>query len=91
MLNHNRPLSYFSDDLNKLRAAGYNPIAVTQLYCEESFVFETTSEALEALLVFNKSEKECHHGWWYGKEEFVKSVENYEQQYPDTKVLIYWL
>ena len=87
ILNHNRTLESFSDDIQKIKANGYNPIAVTQLYCEESFVFETVTEAKEAYrTVGNEGD-----GWWYGKDEFIKSVENYEQQYTDTKVLIYWL
>ena len=43
--NHDRPLSDFQDDINKLKASGYNPIAVSQMYFEDTFVFETNEEA----------------------------------------------
>lgn len=91
MYNHKRPFTSFSESIKKLRENGHNPIAVTQLYCEETFVFETEEEAKSALLVFNDSEHECYYGWWQGKVEFMRVVEEYEFVYPDTKILIYWL
>lgn len=91
MYNHKRPLKSFSEFIKKLRENGHNPIAVTQMYCEETFVFGTEEEAKSALLLFNDSVDECHFGWWYGKDEFMRVVEEYEFVYPDTKILIYWL
>lgn len=90
MYNHNRTLDSFSESIKKLRENGHNPIAVTQMYCEETFIFETDEEAKTALLLFNDSEGKCFYGWWHGREDFMKVVEEYEFVYPD-KILIYWL
>ncbi len=86
IFNHNRTLDSLSEYVDRIRELGFNPIAVTQLYCEETFVFETASEAEEAYLSFGQEA----FGWWYGKEEFKTAVENYERK-TQTKVLIYWL
>lgn len=89
--NHNKPLEYFEIDIQELKAAGYEPIAVSYIYCEEVFVFDTNETATKALHVFNESVNQCHYGWWYGKEEFLYAVANYEREYDDTKVKIHWL
>ena len=91
--NHYRPLSDFQEYIDIMRKNGHNPIAVSQLYCEETFVFETIHEADQVLLVFdyNKSPTECSFGWWYGKDDFMDTVNKYEQESKDYKVLIHWL
>jgi hypothetical protein len=96
--NHDRSLVEFEEDLKIIREHGYNPIAVTQMMLEDTFVFETEEESLRA---YNELEvpKKCHIvGWWYGKEDFLKAVEEYEleanKNRVDNKVLkmkIYWL
>jgi hypothetical protein len=94
--NHTRPLSDFQDDIDKLKASGYNPIAVSQMFFEDTFVFETNEEATKAYRQFERDGKEVWVGeivgWWYGKEDFEKTVKEYETKNDEySKVLIYWL
>ena len=95
-LNHNRPLSDFQSDIDKLKANGYNPIAVSQMYFEDTFVFETNEEATKAYRQFERDEKEEWIGeivgWWHGKEDFEKVVKEYETENDGySKVLVHWL
>lgn len=89
--NHNRPLESFQDDLEVIRQAGFKPIAVTQMYFEDTFVFETEEEANQAFTVLETSQnKVC--GWWHGREDFLKSVKGYEEDAGyKVSVLIHWL
>jgi hypothetical protein len=80
-------LKSFSEFIKKIRDNGHNPIAVTQWYCEETFIFETPNAAEAAYKAFGEE----GFGWWFGKDEFMRLVEEYEFVYPDTKILIYWL
>ena len=94
--NHNRPLSDFQNDINKLKANGYNPIAVSQMYFEDTFVFETKEEATMAYRQFERDEEEKWIGeivgWWYSKEDFEKTVKEYETENDGySKVLTHWL
>lgn len=94
--NHDRPLSDFQDDINKLKANGYNPIAVSQMYFEDTFVFETNEEATKAYRQFERDEKEKWIGeivgWWHGREDFKKTVKEYETENDGySKVRIHWL
>jgi hypothetical protein len=91
--NHNKTLSDFQSDIDKLKENGYNPIAVSQIYLENTFVFETSNEANKAYQQFEKSRKEEKIvGWWYGKEDFEKAVKEYETENDGySKVLVYWL
>ena len=87
--NHNRPLSDFKDYIEVIKAAGFNPIAVTQYYLEDTFIFNTDEEANNAYALLEK-EKGLKAGWWYPIEEFEKLVEEYERE-NECKVLIHWL
>lgn len=92
--NHKNTLSDFEESLDKIRKEGFNPIAVSQLYLEYTFVFETDEEATNAYMKLER-DKEGNWigevvGWWHGKEDFIKEVEKYENEYK-SKVLIYWL
>jgi cobalamin biosynthesis Co2+ chelatase CbiK len=94
--NHNRPLSDFQSDIDKLKANGYKPIAVSQMYLEDTFVFETKNEATRAYRQFERDEKEEWIGeivgWWYSKEDFEKTVKEYETENDGySKVLVHWL
>lgn len=94
--NHNRPLSDFQSDIDKLKANGYKPIAVSQMYFEDTFVFETKDEATKAYRQFERDEKEEWIGeivgWWYSKEDFEKTVKEYETENDGySKVLVHWL
>jgi hypothetical protein len=92
--NHNRSVEDFRKQISILRKHGYNPIAVSQMICEDVFVFETPEEAQRAAqeLEFNDDEsKNKLQAWWYGRDEFLITVQEYEEQWPDCKVLIHWL
>lgn len=91
ILNHNRTLESFSDDIHKIRSGGYNPIAVTEFLGEPTFVFETVEEALLAVVDFHKSKVEWDYGWWYGRDEFELAVIDEDTEFPNSKMLIYWL
>ena len=94
--NHNRPLSDFKNDIDKLKANGYKLIAVSQMYFEDTFVFETKDEAIKAYHQFERDEKNEWIGeivgWWYSKEDFEKVVKEYETENDGySKVLVHRL
>ena len=95
MYNHSRPLTDFLNEINIIKNHGFNPIAVTQMYYEDLFVFKTDEEATKAYHQLEQDENNKWigkvSGYWYGKEEFEKEVKNYEQNEEYSKVLIYWL
>lgn len=68
--------------LAKIREKGFNPIAITVMICEETFVFRTDKEAHEAFKVMKTNE-----GWWYGmdgKYPWETTLKEYREQfYPD--------
>jgi len=91
--NHNRPIEDFITEINLIKEKGYNPIAVTQIFFEDAYVFETHEEAMKAYKEFEldrKTQDDIIVGFWYGKEEFLKEVNDYEKKL-ETKVLIHWL
>lgn len=88
--NHDRRLSEFQKQLDVLRNHGYNPIAVTQMYFEDTFVFKTLEEATNAYAEL-EIEKELITGWFYEEDDFIREVNLYESQEDSSKVLIYWL
>lgn len=91
--NHNRPLESFSIELEIIRENGFVPIAVSQIYFEDTFVFETHEEATKAYEMLEEDETLPYRcfGWWYGKQEFLKEVLDYESKEGASKVLIHWL
>lgn len=85
--NHNRPLSSFQETIDLLISKNYKPIAVTQMYFEDTIVFETDDEANRAFSELEQNGKT--QAWWYGKDAFKSTVADYELN--NDKVLIYWL
>ena len=61
--NHNRPLESFQKELKIIKENGFYPIAVTQMYFEDVYVFETSEEAKSA--------------YEYLEEEFLNKVSGY--------------
>ncbi len=88
--NHDNDLEDFQEQLEIIRNAGFKPIAVSQMYLEDTFVFETPEEATEAYNQLEDCENGKLAGWWYGKEEFEKSVKEHESNL-GVKVLVHWL
>jgi hypothetical protein len=92
--NHDRPYNDFAEKVIVIRKKGFKPIAVSQMLLEDTFVFETAKEALEAYNTFECDDKGKWigkiQGWWYGKKDFEKSVEKYEND-NNLKVRIHWL
>lgn len=93
--NHDRTLKEFQKSINKIKKVGFNPIAVTQMYFEDTFVFETDAEAKLAYETLEDRDdlKQSQYviGWWRGKKDFLNEVEEYEAQSEGIKVKIYWL
>ena len=94
--NHDRPLSDFKRQISLITNGGFKLIAVSQMYFEDTFVFETQEEADRAYKTFEdcgvKKLSQKAVGWWYGKEDFIKEVETYETDNNGySKVLIHWL
>lgn len=95
--NHDRKLESFKEQLEIIRHAGFKPIAVSQLFFEDVFVFETEHEALKAYDQLEKRERKLT-GWWYSRKGFMEAVEEYERdalraipEESNYKVLTYWL
>lgn len=92
--NHNKPLSDFQPHIDLLKSNGYNPIAVTQMFMENTFVFETDKEANKAYVQFEQNHKNDNLivGWWYGRESFKQAVAEYESNNDGYSfVKIYWI
>lgn len=85
-----------SESIEKLRNVGFNPIGITKMICEETFIFNTDEEALKAFEYFEKNPVgEVIQGWWYGivdfqlaRQEYVMNIyEGIEEDAPT----IYWI
>lgn len=68
--NYNPNRKYGTDKselLAGLITAGHNPIAITTMTCEETFVFNTEVEAHAAHAWVNLPDSQWkNEGWWYG-------------------------
>lgn len=94
--NHKRDLKSFEQELDLIRSNGFNPIGVSQMMMEDTFIFETDEEAEKAFELLEKNRRGKGSGkkvvgWWYGKDSFLKEKEKYENEYSDTTVLVHWL
>lgn len=75
--------------LKAVRNAGFKPIAITVLMCEETFIFKSKQEAEAAWEVFKPE------GWWYDfsswedtRKEYVKKFYEGDEDLAST---VYWL
>ena len=75
-----------SYSLKLLNDAGYFPIGLTTMICEETFIFKTEKEADKAC----ESGVLGNEGWFYGKKAFKKALEQYEKDM-GYKNEIFWL
>ena len=88
--NHNRPIESFHEDIDVIKKHGFNPIAVSQMFFEDTFVFETAEESERAYAELECGDGDFPVGWWYGKEDFIKAVTEFEKD-AGCKVRTYWL
>jgi len=87
------PNAYGTPDsvlLKMVREAGFNPIAITTMMAEETFIFKGEKEASEAWKKFKPE------GWWYGLhdfweewDEYLKQMGEYDAEEADSH--IHWL
>lgn len=75
--------------IDRLRQAGFNPIAVSFMLGEYVFVFETDEEAHEAF-IYSEVEGNIVPGWWYSRQGIKEAVDWYERAM-DVVVEVYWL
>lgn len=75
--------------LKQVREAGFKPIGITVMICEETFIFKSDEEAQKA------AEKFLPEGWWYGfgswddtRNKYVKDMYNGIE---DDAPIVYWL
>jgi hypothetical protein len=67
-----------SNSLKIIREAGFNPIGITVMICEETFIFNTDEEAIKAHEYFEKNPvKDVIQGWWYGLVDFELARQKY--------------
>lgn len=76
-------LEKYVEDLAILFRGGFNPVKVTTMTLEYTFVFKTQEEADAAYERFeeNRIKEEDPQpviGWWYGEENFAKAKDEYE-------------
>jgi hypothetical protein len=83
--NHISPLSRFKDTLQLLKDNGHNPIGVTVLMCEDTFIFNTQKEADAAYELMKPD------GFFYTKEDILAYEPKYLKNSSSNKLLIYWL
>ena len=90
--NHDREVQDFQEQINIIRNAGFKPIAVSQMYFEDTFVFEKSDEANKAYKQLEDCDDTKVVGWWYGKGDFEKAVKEYENENDGySKVRVHWL
>ena len=75
--------------LKKVREAGFKPIGITVLMCEETFIFKGDAEAKAAWEIFKPE------GWWYGfgswedtRQQYVKDIYGGDEE---DAPIVYWL
>ena len=75
--------------LEEIRKAGFKPIGITVLICEETFIFKGKEEAEAAAAMF------LPEGWWYDfcswedtRNEYVKKMYGGDE---DAAPIVYWL
>ena len=90
--NHDKKIKDFQEQIDIIKQAGFNPIAVSQMYFEDTFVFETKEEASKAYKLLDNTINSKVIGWWYSKKDFLNEVKEYETENNGySKVLVHWL
>ena len=75
--------------LQQIREAGFKPIAISVVICEETFIFKSKQEAEAA------AEKFLPEGWWYDFSGWEETRKEYVKKFyggdEDSAPLVYWL
>ena len=75
--------------LKKIKQAGFKPIGITIVMCEETFIFKGKTEAENAAKEF------LPEGWWYDLIGFEETRQEYVKKFYDGNEeiapTIYWL
>jgi len=77
-----------SDLLKEIIQAGFKPLLITVLMCEETFVFQTHEEADAAAKMF------LPEGWWYSIDEWDQTYNNYLKEFgveEGHEPVVHWL
>jgi len=78
-----------SELLKEVIAAGFKPIGITVMICEETFIFKNKIDAEAAAKQF------LPEGWWYDVSSFIDSRKEYVKEIyggdEDLAPTIYWL
>jgi hypothetical protein len=72
--NYGTPDSYL---LKEVFDAGFKPIGITVMLCEETFIFKSELEANEA------AKKFLPEGWWYGIGSYIDARKQYIKKFCD--------
>lgn len=75
-------LNRFKRGLRIIKSYGFNPIGVSVMICEETYIFNSDDEACAAheLLEGMLNRNYGVDGWWYGKDAFFEASEEYEKE-----------
>lgn len=69
---------YLENELYKrVIAAGFKPIGMTVMMCEETFIFKSSADAKEA------ADKFLPEGWWYDFSDFIDAERQYLKDLSD--------
>jgi len=75
--------------LQEIIDAGFKPLGITVMLCEETIIMETKEEIDKAFEQFQPE------GWWYTREDFDKSRKGYVKKFYDGDEVkapkVYWL
>lgn len=78
-----------SELLDDVRKAGFKPIGITVMMCEETFIFKGKKEANDAADMF------MPEGWWYDFNSYIEAREQYvKENYggsEESAPMVYWL
>ena len=83
--NHNRELSDFQKTLDRVKARGFKPIGVTQLYTFDTVIFETEKEARQA-----DELKEFGDIQFFSRKSMALAQVQYNKDF-GSYIKIYWL
>jgi hypothetical protein len=82
----------YGEQLTFIRSKGFNPIGVSVMMFEDTFVFETIEEAKQAGKVCEGASlpNDRLAGWWYGKEEIPGTIDDYEKSFKK-RPMVFWI